>query len=259
MATIVITGASSGLGAEMARRFAARGHDLALCARRADRLTELADELRTAHPLRRVVVQAMDVADDDQVFTGFATLHAELGRIDKVIINAGRSDGAPLGTGGHDLNRRTVETNFLGALAQTDAALQIFRAQGSGHLVFVASMAALRGLPGAVATYAATKAALVQLADGLRVELYGTQIKITVLYPGYVANEMNPGARPGPLMSSTAAAGRAMVAAIAAERRSAFIPPLPWAPLSVIMRLVPTPLLRRMIGPLDPASSVTLG
>ena len=69
--TILITGASSGLGAEMARQFADRGHDLALCARRLDRLEELRAEILAAHPGRRVEVRALDVTDDDQVFEVF--------------------------------------------------------------------------------------------------------------------------------------------------------------------------------------------
>lgn len=244
----MITGASSGLGADLARQLAARGDDLALCARRLDRLDALAEELRTAFPERRVVVQVMDVTDDDQVVAGFAAVHAELGPIDRVVINAGQSGGAALGTGGHDRNRATTMINYVGALAQADAALAIFRAQGRGHLVFVGSMAALRGLPGPMAAYSATKTALAQLADRLRTELQGSAIAVTVLHPGYVATEMNPDARPGPFMSSSPAAARAMVTAIERRRRSAIVPPWPWAPLSVVLRTIPAPLLRRILA-----------
>ena len=74
--TILITGASSGLGAEMARQFAARGYDLALCARRTDRLQELAVEITAAHPRRRVEYLAMDVNDHDRVFEVFREFRA---------------------------------------------------------------------------------------------------------------------------------------------------------------------------------------
>ncbi len=247
--TTLITGASSGLGAELARQLAARGHDLALCARRTELLTELANELSAMHPGIRVAVRAMDVTDEQQVVEGFQVLQTELGRIDRVVVNAGVAGGAALGTGGHEANRQTVMTNFVGALASADAAMRIFRAQQSGHLVFVASMAGLRGLPGSLAAYSATKAALVRLAEGLRMELYGSAIKVTVLYPGYVATELNPGARPGPMMSTVQAAGRAMVGAMEHERPSAFIPRWPWAVLAPVMRYAPLPLLRRMVGP----------
>ena len=134
MSTIRIAGASSGLGAEMARQLAAKGHDLALCARRTDRLDELSDEILRAHPDRRVAVRALDVTDDDAVFRVFGEFAEQLGRIDKVIVNAGLGKGARIGTGGYAANRATAMTNFVGALAQTEAAMEIFREQRYGAL-----------------------------------------------------------------------------------------------------------------------------
>ena len=159
MSTILITGASSGLGAEMARQFAALGHDLALCARRTDRLETLKAEIAAAHPDVRVAVKALDVNDHDAVFRVFEEFRDEFGGLDRVIVNAGLGKGQPLGTGRFDANRETAETNFIGALAQTEAAAQIFRAQNAGHLVMVSSFSALRGMPKNITTYAATKAA----------------------------------------------------------------------------------------------------
>src|SRR4051812_47366496 len=96
--TILITGASAGLGAEMARQFAALGHDLALCARRIEKLEGLRDEITAAHPERRVELRTLDVADDDQVFEVFRAFKKDFGTIDRIIINAGIGKGAPLGT-----------------------------------------------------------------------------------------------------------------------------------------------------------------
>ena len=115
--TILITGASSGLGEEMARQFAARGHDLALCARRTDRLETLKASIAAQHPDVRVVVRALDVNDHDQVFEVFRAFRADFGTLDRVIVNAGLGKGAPLGTGRFDANRDTAVTNFIGALA----------------------------------------------------------------------------------------------------------------------------------------------
>ena len=143
--TILITGASSGLGAEMARQFAALGHDLALCARRTDRLDELRAEILAAEPSRRVEVRALDVTDDDAVFAVFRAFAGDFGTIDRVVVNAGIGKGAPLGTGRYDANRPTAMTNFVAALAQTEAAMEIFRAQDSGHLVMMSSISAMRG------------------------------------------------------------------------------------------------------------------
>ena len=244
--TILITGASSGLGAEMARQFAALGHDLALCARRTDRLDELRAEILAAEPSRRVEVRALDVTDDDAVFAVFRAFAGDLGTIDRVVVNAGIGKGAPLGTGRYDANRATAMTNFVAALAQTEAAMEIFRAQDSGHLVMMSSISAMRGMPKSMATYAATKAAVAHLAEGLRYELLGKPIKVSVIYPGYIASEMNAGAR-APMMVSTEKGVRAIVDAIEKEKASARVPTLPWAPLGTVIRHAPLPVLKRLM------------
>ncbi len=131
MTTTLITGASSGLGAEMARQLAARGEDLALCARRLDRLEALRDEITARHPGRRVALRALDVTDADAVPRVFDELRTELGGLDRVVVNAGLGKGAPLGTGRADANRETAVTNFVAGLAQVEAAMTGFRAQAS--------------------------------------------------------------------------------------------------------------------------------
>jgi short-subunit dehydrogenase len=139
-------------------------------------------------------------------------------------------------------------TNFVAALAQTEAAMEIFRAQGSGHLVMIGSMSAIRGMPRNLTTYAATKAGVAHLAEGLRVELVGTPIDVTVLQPGYIVSEMNEKvAGSTPLISSTERGVRAMVAAIEKRVDSAYVPALPWAPLSLVLRSAPMWLYRRLI------------
>ena len=246
--TILITGASSGLGAEMARQFAHLGHDLALCARRTDRLEELKAEVLAKHPDRRVAIRALDVTDDDAVFRVFREFADELGTIDRVVINAGLGKGAALGTGRYDANKATAMTNFVAALAQTEAAMEIFRDQNAGHLVMVSSMSAVRGMPKNLTTYAATKAGVAHLAEGLRAELHGGPIKVTVLYPGYIASEMNDrNPNPSPMLASTEKGVRAMVSAIEKEKDSACVPALPWAPLGVVMRHAPMPLFKKLI------------
>jgi NADP-dependent 3-hydroxy acid dehydrogenase YdfG len=234
----LITGASSGIGAELARQYAARGRTLALCARRLPALEELRDTLPG-----RVLVRPLDVTDHDAVFTVFREFAEELGTLDRVIVNAGIGAGRPIGTGGFAANRDTVSTNFLGALAQCEAAMEIFRRQNAGHLVVISSMAALRGLPGAVTTYAATKAAVSALAEGIRVDVVGTPIRVTTVLPGYVRSEMNP--EPGRLIADTVPAVRAMVAAVEREPRQAYVPPWPWRALAPVLRHLPARLLKR--------------
>ncbi len=248
--TILITGASSGLGAEMARQFADLGYDLGLSARRSDRLEELRDEVLGHHPERRVELRALDVNDHDAVFAVMRDLATTFGGIDRVVVNAGVGSGAPLGTGRFEANRETAMTNFVGALAQVEAAMEVFRAQGGGHLVMVSSMSGLRGLPRSMTTYAATKAGVAHLVEGLRTEFYGKPgYDFTVLYPGYIRSEMNDGvaAAENRMMVSTEKGVAAMVSAIEKKRASACVPPLPWAPLSVVLRHAPLPVFRRMI------------
>ncbi|MFI7542008.1 SDR family oxidoreductase [Actinoplanes sp. NPDC049599] len=236
---ILITGASAGLGEQMARDFAARGRDLALCARRLDRLEALRDELLAAHPGLTVAVRQLDVTDHAQVFAVFQAFRADLGGLDRVIVNAGGGKGRPVGTGGFAENLASARTNFVAALAQCEAAVEIFRDQRHGHLVMISSMSAMRGLPRGMTTYAATKAGVAALAEGIRADLLGTAIKVTTVYPGYIVSEANPAARPKPLMVSTERGVRAMVRAIERERPKAQVPAWPWVPLGLLMRHAP--------------------
>jgi short-subunit dehydrogenase len=211
----LITGASSGLGAEMARQFAARGADLALCARRLDRLEELRGEILAAHPDRTVVVRALDVNDHPAVFRVFTELADELGGLDRAIVNAGLGKGASVGTGRFEANKQTITTNLVSALAQCEAAMEIFRAADAGHLVVVSSLSAVRGMPRNLTAYAASKAGVLTLAEGIRADVHGTPIKVTTLLPGYIRSEMNDQVtQRTPLIASTEDGVRAMVRAI---------------------------------------------
>ena len=125
--------------------------------------------------------------------------------------------------------------------------MEAFRAQGGGHLVMVSSMSALRGMPKAMATYAATKAGVAHLAEGLRAELHGKDgYAVTVLYPGYIVSEMND-AKPSPMMARTEDGVRAMVRAMEREVGSAHVPPLPWAVLAPALRHAPMRVFKKMI------------
>ena len=246
--TILITGASSGLGKEMARQFAARGHNLALCARRTDRLEELKAEIIAAHPERRVEVRALDVNDHDAVFEVFRAFRADFGTIDRVVVNAGLGKGAPLGTGRFDANRQTAMTNFVAALAQTEAALEIFRDQNDGHLVMISSMSAMRGMPKTITTYAATKAGVAHLAEGVRADVMRTPIKVSVIYPGYIRSEMNERVKNAPFIVSTEKGVAAIVDAVEKEKPHARVPAWPWVPMGFAMKHLPLPLARKLMG-----------
>ncbi|QWF19460.1 SDR family oxidoreductase [Lysobacter capsici] len=239
---ILITGASSGLGRGMAREFARAGSDLALCARRLDRLESLKAELEAAHPAIRVSIHSLDVTDHEQVFAVFAAARDALGGLDRVIVNAGIGQGAPVGKGQFALNRSIVETNFLAALAQCEAAVEIFRAAGQGHLVLISSMSAMRGMRGGLTAYAASKAGVASLAEGIRTDmLRKPSIKISTIYPGYIRTEMNDGApaKQTPFIIDEATGCRLLVRAIEKEKAKAYVPWWPWAPLGWLMKRLP--------------------
>lgn len=243
---ILITGASSGLGEEMARQFAAMGRNLALTARRFERLELLRAELLSKNPGVRVAIRKLDVNDHVRVFEVFRELRDELGSLDRVIVNAGLGKGASLGTGYFHANRQTAMTNFVAALAQCEAALEIFRAQNAGHLVTICSVSAMRGLPRALTTYAATKAGLAALTEGIRSDVAGTPIAVSAVFPGYIRSEMNARVRNTPLIVDTESGTRALVRAIESERARAFVPAWPWTPIAFLMRHLPLSVVRRM-------------
>ncbi len=229
----------------MAHRFAARGRDLALVARRGPLLEELREELLAASPGIRVVTAAIDVDDAGAVATGVPELAAELGGIDRFVANAGIGKGAPVGTGADWANRATLFTNVLGTHAQCEAAVELFRAQGRGHLVLISSVASVRGMRGSATAYGASKAAVNSLAEGIRADLLGTGIRVTTVLPGYIATDLN-GRRPGPLTADLETGVDALVAAIEREPVRAYVPEWPWRPVSALLRVLPLPVVRRL-------------
>jgi short-subunit dehydrogenase len=242
---ILITGASSGLGAGMARAFAARGRDLALCARRTDRLDELKSELSQRYPGVKVAVAAFDVNDHEQVPKVFAELSDALGGIDRVIVNAGIGKGARLGSGKLWANNATIETNLVAALVQIETALEMFKAQGTGHLVLMSSVLGAKGVPGVKAAYAASKAGLSSLGESLRAEYAKGPIKVSVMEPGYIESEMTAKSHSTLFMVDNDKGVKALLASIEREPGRAAVPRWPWAPMAQLMRVLPLPLTKR--------------
>lgn len=232
----------------MARRFAAMGRDLALCARRVGRLEDLRDELQAANPGITVAVRALDVNDHDAVVRVFGELRNELGGLDRVIVNAGLGKGAKIGTGRADANLATARTNFIGALSQCEATLGIFREQNSGHLVLVSSISADRGLPGSKAAYSASKAGVSALGEALATELASTPIAVTTLLPGYIATDMAGKAGDSAKMTASIDEGvSAMVSAIEKESRRSALPGIRWQGIDLVLRYLPHVVTSRFV------------
>lgn len=243
---ILITGASSGLGEGMARAFAAKGCNLALCARRVERLIQLQSELLAAYPQSQVFVRELDVCNHDQVFEVFGAFRQQLGTLDRIVVNAGTGGGSAIGKGDFAANRQIAETNFIAAMAQSEAAMEIFYQQNAGHLVLVSSVSAMRGFGSSLNLYAASKAAVATLAEGLQLDTRRTPIKVTALLPGYILTDINRDVKNAPFRVDLETGVRALVSAIEKEKRRAFVPSWPWTPLSYVMKAIPFSLWSRM-------------
>lgn len=188
---VIITGASSGIGAAAARAFAAAGARVVLAARDEPMLREVAATL----PARSLVVPT-DVAVPEQVAALVQRAVAEFGAIDILINNAGVGLAAPVAVLEEAELHRAMQVNLFGPLALTQAALPFLR-RSHGQVMFVSSVVGLRALP-YLGGYAATKAALDRLSESLRVELRGSGVAVTLVRPGttstgFAANRLGGG------------------------------------------------------------------
>jgi short-subunit dehydrogenase len=237
---VFITGASSGLGAALARHYAALGATLGLIARRADALKSLSDQLpdATFYPL--------DVCDSAAMQAAAADFIARFGVPDIVIAAAGISVGT-LTEHADDLSvfQAVINTNVLGTVTTFQPFITAMRNQGHGSLVGIASVAGMRGLPGGSA-YSASKAALIIYLESLRVELQATGIRVTTISPGYIATPMtavNPYAMPF-MMSADVAATK--IARVIHQGRAYATLPWQMAIVAKVLRAIPRPLYDRL-------------
>jgi NADP-dependent 3-hydroxy acid dehydrogenase YdfG len=242
--TVVITGASSGIGAALAKEFVARGYDCAISARRLGNLVMLEREIREQWPQRKVHVAALDVTDYAAVFAHLLAAQAALGSLGIVIVNAGLDSGGRVGTGRFDADRAVIETNVLGAMATCDAAVTAFRQQGWGQLAVISSVAAFRGLPGSAA-YSASKAAIATFADAIRTEVSGTRIKVTTLYPGFIDTPMNAGLKSRPFLIDVTKGAYLIANLIERGVQSSTVPAFPWSLVARLLKILPTRALAR--------------
>jgi short-subunit dehydrogenase len=123
--------------------------------------------------------------------------------------------------------------------------MEIFRAQHDGHLVVMSSVLAMRGVRGNATIYAASKAGLSALAEGIRADVFGTGIVVSTMMPGFIRSELNERVAHAPFMVDTATGCRALAAAIEREPARAFVPRWPWAVIGPAMHIVPLRVVRR--------------
>lgn len=228
--SVVITGASSGLGAALARRYAGSGAQVGLIARRGAELEQLAQEFPG-----RCAVQIADVRDSSAMRQAAGALITRHGLPDLVIANAGISMGTRTELPEDEQVFRDIfDINLIGMVNTFQPYIAAMRERGHGVLVGIASVAGYRGLPGATA-YSASKAAAIAYLEGLRVELRGSGIAVITVCPGYIATAMtagNPYRMPFIISAETAA--EKIVAVIASRKTFAV---LPW-PMAIVARLM---------------------
>ncbi len=234
---VFITGASSGIGEALARHYAQRGAVLGLVARRREQLEALQRELPGTH-----LIYPADVTDAEALAAAARDFMAQGGPPDIVIANAGVSAGT-LTEYGADLAAflRIFAVNVAGIFATFSPFVAPMRGAGRGRLVGIASVAGIRGLPGAGA-YSASKAAAIAYLESLRVELHGSGVRVVTICPGYIATPMTAvNTYPMPFMLPADVAARRMARVIDSGRSYAVVP---WqmGVVAKLLRMLPNPV-----------------
>lgn len=180
---VLLTGASSGIGEAMAIALAEKGAILGLLARREDLLNQLAEKCEKAGGQARVF--ACDVTDEQGVTESVNQFQNEFGKVDVLICNAGIGGSAHAKNLTNELFRKVVNVNLMGAVYAVTAVLPKMIEQNSGQLVAISSLAGFRGLPMS-ASYSASKGAMTNFFESLRLDLLKTNISVTIIQPGFI-------------------------------------------------------------------------
>lgn len=245
--TVYVTGASSGIGAQLARELAGRGAAVGLLARREERLAELAGELHQAGQI--AAWRAADVTDRDGLHAACDALAGEIGEPDVAVANAGWNRAEPMSRFKPGRALSIYDTNLLGFLHLVDWALPRFLERGAGHLVGVASLASYVGFADNAA-YSGSKAAMRVHLQSLRMSLKRHGVAVTTLCPGFVESELtakNPYRMP--FLWPADRACRYMADAIEKRRGEVAFPwQMRFAVCLVMARLIPRAVLERLLA-----------
>lgn len=231
--TALITGASSGIGAALARKLAGRGTEVVLAARREDALREVQASLP-----RSARVEVLDVSRPDDAAAAIRRLDEQVGGLDLVVANAGVAGLRWAGELDWESCAPMIDVNVRGAIATLTAVLPRMVERRRGHLVGISSMAAYRGLPHN-AIYSATKACLSTFLESLRVDLARTGVRVTDVRPGFVQTAMTAQAdHAKPFQMDARAAAARIVRAI---DRDAAVAAFPWQTAALVRSLTLLP------------------
>lgn len=192
---VIITGASRGIGRELALALARRGARLVLAARRADQLDAAAQACRDANPNVDVLTVPTDVTDEAQLTRLVQTTLERFGRIDILLSNAGIIQGGAIAEVDFSSIRQQIEVNLMASIRLVQLALPSMLAQGNSHIVLMASAGGRHSSP-YLTGYCASKHGLVGFGEGLRRELMGKGVRVLIVNPGYTATDMVDVAEP---------------------------------------------------------------
>ncbi len=233
--TIWVTGASSGIGTELVKQLATTGANIAISARSANKLEELAQEFTNVH------AYPLDVIDAEAVANCAGNIENDLGPIDLAIFNAGVSAASTTAKPAAETFKTIIETNFLGVTNGLSAVVPLMSERGSGHISWVGSLGGYNGLPGAGA-YNASKAALLSLAESSRLELKPKGIDLTIINPGFIRTPLTAKNRfPMPLLMEPDVAALKIISGLRVKKFEIIFPwPMAW--LTKFLRLMPYPI-----------------
>lgn len=243
--SILITGASSGIGSALALEMAGRGYHLGLAARNVAAMRTLEQSIQARFPQIQVVVTEYDVIDTDGAPALVRNTADALGGLDILFANAGVGLGEKIGSGAFDKTRQTVLVNMLGAMATVDAAAAYFLTQGHGHVVGTCSVAAFRGMPRSGA-YSATKAGFAVYLEALRAETLRKNIDVTVLYPGYIDTPLNRMLKSRPFLIPVEKGAAIIADMIEKKTKRSTVPVFPWKFVAPLLKILPTGVIARM-------------
>lgn len=220
---VLITGATSGLGRELAVQLGRRGWRVAVTGRRRELLDETAKRVIDAGG--QALTLYGTVTDDDEVKAHYAAVKAAWGGLDWAVLNAGVSDAMDSKKFSAETVRWTFDANVLGVARWVEAVLPDMLERRSGMIAGVASLAGFRGLPQS-GPYSASKAALISLLESMRVDLRGTGVDVVTVCPGFVKSEMTDRNEIGsmPFLMETGDGVAAMLAGLDARRRVVHFP-----------------------------------
>jgi short-subunit dehydrogenase len=236
MKTVLITGASTGIGKELAYVYASHGHDLILMARREDLLQDLKKEILSKHSVN-ILIKKTDVSQYEQHIQDIRDVCAEAGGLDIVIANAGIGKNSQGWKNSWQSSHEVFAVNVLGAIATIETAKDIFLKQGHGQVVGISSVAGVRGFA-LNSAYSASKAAISTYLESLRVDLMPHDIKVTTIYPGYVETPLTePNGKMQWLLKADVAAQKIYKAI--AKKKARFVFPWQMAIVFQILKILP--------------------